>query len=360
MDPAALWDQWLGNAARAGYRAAHVPSEPPQVVWEAAAGPGVRGTPVLTDRVVLAPGTDRELRAFNRSDGTEYWARGVGLPPGAPLVVNGRVFLATESLGVGELRALRLTDGGTEWREEVGPVSSPIVFANDTVFGVTDHGFAFAVRARDGRTAWKVGVPARGRPWGPIMVGARVLLVAAADTLFSLDRRDGHRVGQAPLSGALAGLPALQGDTLVVATTDGSLLAYSVRAASPDLLWETAGFETFAGGPAIARGEAFAVTHRGEVVAVRLSDGRHRVLARLDEPVHAGPTLVENGLLVGTLYGRLVFLDYDGQRVWTKELEGSVTHPAAAADGAIFVPMYGPVGGFLGTRPNRGKVVMLQ
>lgn len=330
------------------------------MVWETAAGPGLRSTPVLTDQVVLAPSTDRELRAFNLHDGTEYWSRGVGMPPGAPLVVGARIFLGTEGTGEGEVRALRFQDGRTEWRQEVGPVHSPIAFVNDTVYGVTHRGLAFALRARDGHVAWKTALPGRGGVWGPVVDAERLFFVSAADTLYALDRHGGGRLGQAALPGRAVGLPALTGDTLVVATAGGAMVAYSVLASVPARLWETAGFETFADGPVLARGEAFGVTRRGEVVALRLRDGRHRVLTHLNEPVGAAPTIVEDGLLVGTLGGRLYLLDLEGRLLWMKELQGSVTHPPAAVEGAIFVPMYGPVGGFLGTQPLRGKVVMLR
>ena len=332
----------------------------PDIVWEATAGPGLRSTPILTDQTVLVSSTDRELRAFNLHDGTEYWSRGVGRPPGAPLIVGARIFVGTEATGEGEVRAVRFRDGHTEWRQDVGPIHSPIAFVNDTVYGVTDRGLVFALRARDGRIAWRKALPGRGGIWGPVVDGDRLYFASAADTLYVLDRDGGGRLGQASLPGRAVGLPALAGDTLVITTASGTFFAYSVRAPIPARLWETAGFEPFADGPVLAAGEAFAVTRRGAVVAVRLRDGRHRVLTELNEPVGAAPTVVEGGLLVGTLGGRLYLFSLEGRLLWMKPLEGSITHAPAAADGAIFVPMYGPVGGFLGTRPLRGKVVMLR
>lgn len=360
VDPAALWSQWLGDPTRSGYRSARVPQQAPDVVWEATAGPGLRSTPVLTDQTVLVPSTDRELHALNLHDGTEYWSRGVGGPPGAPLVVGARIFLGTETTGEGEVRAVRFRDGHTEWRQDIGPIHSPIAFANDTVYGVTSRGLVFALRARDGHTAWRTRLPGRGGVWGPVLDGDRLYFISGGDTLYALDRNGGERLGQVSLPGRAVGLPALAGDTLVIATASGAFLGYSVRAPVPVRLWETAGFEPFSGGPVLAAGEAFAVTRRGTVVAVRLRDGRHRVLADLNEPVGAAPTVVEGGLLVGTLGGRLYLVSLDGRLLWMKQLEGSITHAPAATEGAIFVPMYGPVGGFLGTRPLRGKVVMLR
>ena len=349
----------MGGPLRSGYRSARVPRETPAVIWETAAGPGVRSTPVLTDQTALVSSADRELRAFSLHDGGEYWSRGVSRPPGYPLIVRDRIFVGTEGTGEGEVRAVRFRDGNTEWRREVGPIESPIAFVNDTVYGVTDRGLAFALRARDGHIVWRTALPARGGVWGPVVDGDRLFFLSS-DTLYVLHREGGARVGQTPVPGRAVGLPARSGDTLVVATADGALFAHNVHATVPTPLWETAGFEPFAAAPVLAEGEAFAVTRRGALVAVRLRDGRHRILTELNEPAGAGATVVEDGILVGTLGGRLYLLTLEGRLLWMKELEGSITHAPAATDGAIVVPMYGPVGGFLGTRPLRGKVVMLR
>lgn len=335
-----------------------MPTDTPIVAWETGAGSGLRATPVLTERTVVVASSDRKIRVLDRQDGTEYWNRGTGARPGAPVVVGDRIYVGTEAPGEGEVRSLRFRDGGTVWRRRVGSLASPIAFDDGQIYGVTDAGIAFALRAGDGREIWKSRLPGRGRPWGPVVHGERVLVLSGADTLYSLDRRTGRPLGQAPLPGHAVGRPALVGDTLVVSTGRGSLVAYTAN--GPRRLWETGGFDLFAGGPVLAEGEALAVTRLGAVVAFRLADGRHRVLAQLREIASAGPTLVEGGLLVGTLSGRLYLLDSEGQAIWTKALEGSITHPPAALDGQIAVPMYGPMGGFLGSRPLRGKVVMLR
>lgn len=350
----------MGDAARAGYRHVRVPRDPPAVVWETAAGSGLRGTPVVTDQTVLAASTDRNLRAFHREDGTEYWSRGVGSPAGPPLVVGNRIFVGTEGGDEGEVRALNFRDGSTEWRRKVGPVAAPLAFAKDTLYGVTGRGAAFALRARDGHPVWRTRVSRRGLLWGPVLGEARVFVVSVGDTLYGLDRRTGRVAGQAAVPGGVAGAPALAGETLVVATARGAVAAYAVGGPEPRLVWETGGFDPFVGGAAILDDRVLAVTQRGELVQFRLGDGRHRVLARLDDAASTAPTVVDGGVLVGTLTGRLYLLDLEGRLLWRKDLEGSITHPPAVAEGGIVVPMYGPVGGFLGSRPLRGKLVMLR
>ncbi|MBI3082259.1 MAG: PQQ-like beta-propeller repeat protein, partial [Gemmatimonadetes bacterium] len=208
VDLAASWTTWMGDAARGGYRRATVPADTPEVIWEATVGSGVRSAPVLTEQAVVVASTNRQLYVFNRQDGSLFWQRSVGFVPGHPLVVGDRIYVATEGAREGEVRRLRFRDGATEWRRRLGSVSAPIGLADGELYGVTDRGIAFALRPYDGSEVWRALLPGRGVALGPVVAGDRVFVISGADTLYSLDRRTGQRVGAAPLSGRPAGLPA--------------------------------------------------------------------------------------------------------------------------------------------------------
>ncbi len=357
IDPAAAWTGWVPELS-APAALPRVPRDTPVIAWEANAGAGVRAGPVVTDQVLVLATTDRRIRTISRQDGSEYWSRRLGSPPGPPLAIGDRIYVGTEGADEGEVRALRFEDGGTEWRRKVGPVRSPIAHFDGTIYGATEFGLAFALQARDGRELWKTRLPGRARALGPVVSGQRLLVISGADTLYSLDRTTGQLLGRAPLPAPATALPALAGDTVVVPAARGILAAYTANGPNP--LWESGGFDAFVGPPVLANGEAWAVTRFGQLIAFRLSDGRHRVIADLREGTGAGLTLVQGGFLVGTFRGRLHLLDWEGRLIWTKMLEGQITHAAVAVDGGIAVPMFGPVAGFLGTRPLRGKVVMLR
>jgi outer membrane protein assembly factor BamB len=358
VDPAALWP---GPASADGASRAlpAVPREPPIVAWEAAAGPGLRGGPALSAEAVVVASTDRNLRALSLPTGEEYWARGVGARPTAPIVVGARIYVGTDDGDDGEVRAVRFRDGGTEWKRRVGPVPTPLAFRDGTLYGVAAGGVAFALDAGEGRERWRTSLTTRrGRAWGPLVSGDRVYVATSADSLYALDRATGRVLHRTGLPAHAVEMPALAGDAVVVPLARGILAAYDTGDLRPR--WQTGGFDAWAGGVAVAGDEVYAVTRTGRVVGVRTTDGRHRILAELGEPVGAGPTAVEGGLLVGTLYGTLRLLDVEGQTVWTHRVEGSVVYPPVVADGTIAVPAYGPTSGFLGTRTLRGKVVLLR
>jgi len=75
--------------------------------------------------------------------------------------------------------------------------------------------------------------------------------------------------------------------------------------------------------------------------------------------VTASPAVVENGLLVGTLTGRLHFFTRNGEPIWTVELDGSIEAPVFVHEGRIVVPLWTKGSGVLSSGAL-GKLVELR
>ena len=54
----------------------------------------------------------------------------------------------------------------------------------------------------------------------------------------------------------------------------------------------------------------------------------------------ATPSLVSNGLIVGDLNGRLRFVSWNGETVWTVDFDGSLDFTVIVSAGRIIVPYY--------------------
>jgi outer membrane protein assembly factor BamB len=172
---------------------------------------------------------DRTLTAPSRQVGEDY-------EHGRPTIdpIHGRVFVGSSDRG---LYALRVGDGETIWRfETLGVVQCEPLYdpEYDLVYFGSHDGALYAVHARDGSMAWRfmTGAEVARQPviGGP---NRSMLFVSnGADQLFGLDRATGRQVWTVHRTPALgmeiaahAG-PAVDGDLVYMAYSDGHVIAY--------------------------------------------------------------------------------------------------------------------------------------
>ncbi len=355
VDAGAFWPAYLGNAARAPFTSQPVSEQPPTVLWTASLGSGIRGMLVVTDEVIVAATADRNIQTLSRQDGSLFWRRRLDGPPVSPVLAGEVIYTATEDNG--RLRSLDLIEGGDLWRRRLPSVRVPIALAGDTLFAATDAGslVAFLTDEDDEEPLWNVRFP-RAPSAGPLVLEKGIVFIAF-DSLFVVSRRDGKRQAATHSPEIFVGEAASDGSAIYLTTEKGSLVAWSL----PDLefLWQASGFQSFLAGPVLAPPYGYAVTRSGEVIRFRPEDGSAEIIARARGSVVAPPTVVENGLLIGTLTGMLYFFTRDGRPVWDIALEGSIESPTVVHEGRIVVPLYGRGGGTLGSG-LRGKVVELR
>ncbi len=355
VDGGAFWPTYLGTVTRAPFSSQAVGVQPPTVLWTAVLSSGIRGMLVVTDEVVVAATADRTIHTLSRQDGSLFWRRRLEGPPGSPVLVGDVIYTATEDKG--RLRSIGLIEGDDRWDRRFPSVRTPLALAGDTLYAATDLGslVAFVADEEEEEPLWQARFT-RAPSAGPLVLDRWVVYVAY-DSLFVVNRRDGRRQAATHCADILVGEAASDGSRLYLTTERGSLVAWSL----PDLelLWKVSGFQTFPAGPVLAPPYGYAVTRSGEVLRFALEDGSTDIIARASASVVAAPTLVRNGLLIGSLSGRLYFFDRDGRPVWDIPLEGSIESPAVVHEGRILVPLYGRGGGALSSG-LRGKVVELR
>ncbi|MGC4005950.1 MAG: PQQ-binding-like beta-propeller repeat protein [Pirellulales bacterium] len=107
----------------------------------------ISGSAALTDKIVLVPGEDRTLRAFDSATGKQIWKKMFkGKLESSPVVVGERVFVGGHD---GRLHAVTLDKGDEVWSYETGGklLASPAVAAERLVIAGDDgHVYCFGAK----------------------------------------------------------------------------------------------------------------------------------------------------------------------------------------------------------------------
>ena len=230
----------------------------------------VYGTPAISDGVAYVGGYDGILYALNLANGNDIWdARvGDGFPIiGGVAVGGGLVFVGSSD---GTLYAYDAAEGVFQWRFETGNSiwSTPAV-ANDRVFFGSMDQKVYALDL-DGLKAWEFhtggGVTAE-----PVVKDGRVYIGSFSSDFFALDAETGSMIWKFPDANNWYWSRAVtNGDTLFVGSTDGNL--YALDAASGALHWVYPTEGSIVGSPALV----------GDRVAVASTDGRVRLVRQQD------------------------------------------------------------------------------
>ena len=254
----------------------------------------------------------------------------------APIIAGGRVFAMDAETTVSAFEA---KTGSLLWKVELTPddeddghISGGIAYENGRVFVATGFAQVIALDAGDGSEIWRqtVGGPLRS---APTVRGGRVFVVTVDNKLLALDAVNGGSLwthtGITEIASLLGGgSPAVDGGVVVVPYSSGELVALKVE--NGRLLWadslgsarRSAAVSTLSqirGRPVIDRGQVFALSTGGLMVAIDLRTGRRiwgRAIGGLESPWVAG-----NYLFVLSNNSELVCLSRrDGRIHWVRTL----------------------------------------
>ncbi|MFN9090298.1 MAG: PQQ-binding-like beta-propeller repeat protein [Alphaproteobacteria bacterium] len=198
--------------------------------------------PAIAGETVVAGFPSGEILAFRANDGRVIWSDSLAAAGGTSLadvgsvraapVISGASVIAIGMGGVG--LSIDLRSGRRIWEREFGGTEMPWA-AGEWVFGATDAGELAALQLDTGQARWAVSLrpPAQGnRPQpmvqlsSPLLGGGRLLVCTSLAYLVSIDPSNGNVLARQRLPGALS-LPMLVvGGRLIMATDDGSLIAF--------------------------------------------------------------------------------------------------------------------------------------
>lgn len=281
----------------------------PVLVYET----GVEPDPALADVTVVLPVAETNA-AWSQPGGnaaknlghvtlapslSRVWSASIGRGGGKraqlvspPVAADGRVFAIDTTATV---RAFDAASGRELWRQrlptsgetEAAAFGGGVSVIGDQVFATSGLGTVSALNAATGRQIWTraLGLPLRG---APAVSDGRVLAMSQDNQLFALSATDGQSLwdmaGTVETAGLLgAGSPAIALDTVVAGFSSGELVALRIENGRP--AWQDAlsrtGISTSVSSlsdvdasPAIDRGRVFAIGRGGRMVAIELSTGQ--------------------------------------------------------------------------------------
>jgi outer membrane protein assembly factor BamB len=227
-----------------------------------------------------------------------------------PIVVGDTVF-ATDAFGY--VTALDAARGARRWqtdtrprRDRDGALGGALAFADGTLYVATGLAEVMALDPATGEIRWRAPLPTPARG-GMAVAGDRILVPTVENHMVGLARDDGRRIWTyraAPVQALPLGLPApaIEGDVAVAGFASGEIVALRLADGRPQ--WS----ESLGGG----RGGGVSISELGAITALPVID-RGRVFA------------------IG-MAGAATSLDLrSGRRVWEREVGGTLT-PYAAGD----------------------------
>jgi len=253
-----------------------------------------------------------------------------------PIVAGNRVFILDSE---GSVAAHRVDNGQRVWRynivpkdEDRGAIGGGLGYAGGILYVATGYGEAIAMLAESGAEIWRrnVGVPLRG---APTVVNGRLFTVTNDNQLYALNIEDGGvawtHIGIAEDAGIIgAASPAVGSGVVVAPYSSGELVA--LRVENGRLLWADsltrtrratplAELNDINGSPVIDRDIVIAVGHAGDMVAIDLRSGTRlweQEIASLQTPWVAG-----DFVFVVTTEAQIVCLARNTGRIrWVRQL----------------------------------------
>jgi outer membrane protein assembly factor BamB len=197
----------------------------------------------IEGNTVLAPYTSGELFALRIENGTVEWSEVLASVKrtdqvaeladirGLPVVDRGRVFAVGNS---DVFAAIDLRTGRRIWDKEVGGTQTPWI-AGEYLWLVTNTPEIACFEARTGHVRWVRPLKAwedeedkEGRiSWtGPVLAGDRLILTSSLGTMLTVSPITGEIIKEEELPDAVSITPVLSGDTMILATENGDLIAY--------------------------------------------------------------------------------------------------------------------------------------
>jgi outer membrane protein assembly factor BamB len=247
-------------------------------------------TPVLADSQLLVGDYDSNLHSLDPNTGVERWV---------------------------------FSEANGDW------IASPLV-VNDMILAPNGDHNLYAL-AMNGSLLWKF--TTENALWSrPISDGEFVYQASMDHNLYAINLRDGSKVWSLELGGAVIYSPTLSEDgTIYISTLARNLLA--IDAATGQVKWQRSFEENLWAQPALNDDRLYFGDLSGQVYALSSTDGSNIWTQNVGQPVTGQPTIMNTTVIFPTEEGSLIAMSLNGDRLWSKTVEGKLyTGPVVSGD----------------------------
>ena len=262
--------------------------------WNYTTGNPVRSGISIADGVVYVGSTDFKVYAFNASNGSKLWER--GLPSDiatTPAITNGTVYVGLDSSP--NLYALNATTGADVWVFTAGntvPTSPALAY-----------GYVYA-----GSTDFKV---------------------------YALDAASGAPRWNFTTGNAVYSSPAVANGLVYVGSTDNKV--YALNAATGSHIWNYTTGNSVYSSPAVADGVVYVGSYDNKVYALNATTGSHIWNYTTGDMVLSSPAIAYGNVYVGGRDANIYALNATtGLKVWNFTTGGIVATSPAVANGVVY------------------------
>jgi len=282
--------------------------------WTFQAKESIFSSPDLADGKVVFGSSDKNIYCLNIADGKLLWQFATQSPVvAAPRIENGIVYIGGSD---GKFRAIKLNSGELLWEFDglAGFVETkPLIYQDKVIFGAWDT-YLYALNKEDGTLAWKwtngnPGVLYSPAACFPVAANNKIFIVAPdrfmtainSETGATIWRSNAHKVRES------IGISE-EGQKIYARCMEDTLLAFSSKSKSPELIWATScgyGYDIDPSTPIEKDGIIFFSTKNGFLFAVDAKSGQVKFQYRI------GVALVNTVTPIDA--HRVVLTDMDGR-----------------------------------------------
>jgi len=257
-----------------------------------------------------------DVVALNAADGSQVWkARPAGPLRGSPTVSNGNVYVMTQD---NQIYALSAADGSVQWNEAgtlglagIFGVAAPAA-AQGTVIAGYSSGELTAYRYENGHNLWNDALARTSISTSvatisdidadPVIDRGRVFALGQGGRMAAYELVTGQRIWELNIAGIAT--PAVAGEWVFVLTDDAKLLCIARPTGKVRWLSQLAAFKNEEKkknpinwtGPVLAGNRLIVASTEGEVVAISPGEGAVTTLFELNNGVSL-PPVVAGGML---------------------------------------------------------------
>lgn len=176
-----------------------------------------------------------------------------------------------------------------------------------------------------------------GEPlWSAPLVENGVVYLSSMDhSLYALDLQSGKTIWQVELGGAIVYSPAMDEDNLYVATMANEVVA--VRKTDGKIVWQNMANDGLWSQPAAYDGRIYYGDFSGKIYAVSSEQGQPVWDYTMGEMVSGAPAIMPEGVVFAGENGKLLALDFDGNLLWNRTVEGKLYTGPVVVDGQLIL-----------------------